>query len=280
MVSTRQQRKEYAGKLKAAGNRAYNVKDHPLAIELYTKAILCKADAIFYSNRSACFNALEQWDKVIEDTTAAISLDPEYVKALNRRGHAYEQLDKNSEALLDYTASCIIDGFRNRLATESVERLLKKVAEEKGRKMLQERPRRLPSSTFVSNYLQSFRSRPPPPGLEEDAPIPEGTGDYHLRLGLEAVERKTVKSYEEAGQEFETAMDLGTNHEAFALNWRGTFKYLQGDQSAALDDLNKSVELDPTLIQSYIKRASMLLELGRIVSLVVTGLQVRLTGFE
>jgi import receptor subunit TOM70 len=174
-------------------------------------------------------------------------------------------LEKNSEALLDFTASCIIDGFKNETAAQSVERLLKKVAEERGKKMLEERPKKLPSSTFVSNYLQSFRSKSPPAGLEEDAQIPEGSGDYHLRLGLEAVQRGTVKSYEEAGQQFETAMELGTNHDAYTLNWRGTFKYLQGDPSAALEDLNKSVELDPALTQSYIKRASMLLELGKVI---------------
>lgn len=72
---------------------------------------------------------MSNWEKVIEDTTAAINLDNEYVKALNRRANAYEQVDRNSEALLDYTASCIIDGFRNESSAQSVERLLKKVAE-------------------------------------------------------------------------------------------------------------------------------------------------------
>src|SRR5664279_1249871 len=53
-----QERKEYAAKLKAAGNTAYGSKDYPKAIDLYGKAILCKPDPIFYSNRAACFNAL------------------------------------------------------------------------------------------------------------------------------------------------------------------------------------------------------------------------------
>lgn len=258
-----QQKKEYAGKLKVAGNKAYGSKDFDLAIELYSKAILCKADPIFYSNRSACYNALGKWEKVVEDTTAAIALDPEYVKALNRRAHAYEQLENYSSALLDFTASCIIDGFRNEASAQSVERLLKKVAEAKGKAMLAERPKKLPSCTFVSNYLQSFRQKPPPPGLEDSASLGEGTGDYHLRAGLAAVDRKTVDGYEEAGQEFEKAMELGTTHEAYALNWRGTFKYLRGDPSDALEDLNRSIQIDPELTQSYIKRASMLLELGR-----------------
>lgn len=143
-----------------------------------------------------------------------------------------------------------------------MERLLKKVAEAKGKAMLAERPKKLPSCTFVSNYLQSFRQRAPPPGLEDSAPLQEGTGDYHLRAGLQAVDRKTVDGYEEAAEEFERAMSLGTEHEAYALNWRGTFKYLLGEPKDALDDLNRSIELDPRLTQSYIKRASMLLEIG------------------
>ena len=83
------------------------------AIDLYGQAILLKPDPVFYSNRAAAYNILSDYDKVVEDTTAAISMNPEYVKALNRRAHAYEHLGFLSEALLDYTASCIIDSFRN-----------------------------------------------------------------------------------------------------------------------------------------------------------------------
>ncbi|KAH0615294.1 uncharacterized protein H6S33_000930 [Morchella sextelata] len=259
---TPEQKKDYASKLKAAGNKAYGNKEFDLAIELYSKAILCRPDPIFYSNRSACYNSLSQWQKVVDDTSAAIALDPEYVKALNRRAHAYEQLENYSAALLDFTASCIIDGFRNEGAAQSVERLLKKVAEAKGKAMLAARPKKLPSCTFVSNYLQSFRQKNRPAGLEDSASLQEDTGDYHLRAGLQAVERKSVDGYEEASEEFEKAMQLGTGFEAYALNWRGTFKYLRGDPMEALEDVSKSIQLDNTMTQSYIKRASMLLELG------------------
>ena len=257
-----QQRSTYAARLKAAGNKAYGNQDYPRAIELYSKAILCKRDPIFFSNRSACYNALGNWRKVVDDTTAAISMDPEYVKALNRRANAFEQLEKYSEALLDFTASCIIDGFRNEASAQSVERLLKKVAEAKGKAMMDAKPKRLPSPTFVSNYLQSFRPQPFPQGLEETVTLDENSGDYHLQAGLLAVRRKTADAYEEAGEAFEQAMRLGTSHEAAALNWRGTFKYLRGDSASALADLTRSIELEPALIQSYIKRASMSLELG------------------
>lgn len=186
------------------------------------------------------------------------------MKALNRRANAYEQVGRYSEALLDYTASCIIDGFRNEQSAQSVERLLKKVAEAKGRAILTGKEKKLPSPTFVTNYLQSFRPKPPPEGLEEEAELDDETGKGQLKKGLIAMNRKTSDGYTEAAEAYDKALELGglDEHEAFAYNMRGTFRYLKGDNEDALADLTKSVELNPALTQSFIKRASMHLELG------------------
>ncbi|KAF9729573.1 TOM (translocase of outer membrane) complex component [Paraphaeosphaeria minitans] len=259
-----EERKDYAAKLKAAGNKAYGSKEYNRAIDLYGQALLCKQDPVFYSNRAACWNAMSNWDKVIDDTTAAINLDNEYVKALNRRANAYEQVDRNSEALLDFTASCIIDGFRNESSAQSVERLLKKVAEAKGKAILAQKEKKLPSPTFVTNYLQSFRPKPPPSGLDDDAELDEESGKGQLRKGLRAMSTKTAEGYTEAAGSFEKALEVGDlgEHESFAYNMRGTFRYLQGDNEDALHDMDKSVELQQSLTQSFIKRASMHLELA------------------
>jgi len=191
-------------------------------------------------------------------------LDSEYVKALNRRANAYEHLEKNSEALLDYTASCIIDQFRNDQSAQSVERLLKKVAEAKGKAILEGKEKKLPSPTFVTNYLQSFRPKPPPGGLEETAEFEEQSGKGQLRAGIVAMGKKTVEGYETASAAFDKALELRDleHYEAFAYNMRGTFRYLRGENADALKDLTRSVEIEPTLSQSFIKRASMHLELG------------------
>ncbi|KAK0636332.1 hypothetical protein B0T17DRAFT_625836 [Bombardia bombarda] len=258
------ERKEYAAKLKEAGNKAYGAKDFAKAIELYSKAVICKPDPVYYSNRAACYNALGEWDKVVEDTTAAITLDPEYIKALNRRANAYDHLEKYSEALLDFTASCIIDGFRNEQSAQAVERLLKKFAETKAKEILETKPAGLPSATFVGNYLQSFRLKARPAGLEESAELLEETGKGQLQLGLNHLENKTSPSYEAAAAAFNKALELNDlgEHEAFAYNMRGTFGCLLGKHEEALADLTKSIELDPSMTQTYIKRASMYLELG------------------
>ncbi|KAH9906620.1 import receptor [Xylariomycetidae sp. FL2044] len=258
-------REDYALKLKNAGNQAFGSKDYNLAIGLYSKAILCKPDPIYFSNRAACYNALSVWDKVVEDTTAAVNLDPLYVKALNRRANAYEHLSQFSEALLDFTASCIIDEFRNESSSAAVERLLKKVAEQKAEEIFKSKsPDKLPSPTFVSNYIQSFRVKPRPAGLEDSVEIPESTGKGQLQVGLRGMDKKTHEGYEEAANAFERALKLGDlgEYEALAYNLRGTFRCLRGNQEAALKDMDKSIELDPSLTQSYVKRASMHLEMG------------------
>ena len=201
----------------------------------------------------------------MDDTTAAIALDSEYVKALNRRANAYEHLEKYSEALLDYTASCIIDSFRNDQSAQSVERLLKKVAEAKAKAILEGKEKKLPSPTFVTNYLQSFRPRPPPAGLEETAELDEGTGKGQLKVGLTAMSTRTGEGFENASASFDKALELGDlgEYEGFAYNMRGTFRYLRGENADALEDLSTSVKLQPSLTQSFIKRASMHLELGK-----------------
>jgi import receptor subunit TOM70 len=261
---TPEQREDYAAKLKQAGNKAYGDKAYNKAIGLYSKAIICKPDPVFYSNRAACYSAMSEWDNVIEDTTAAITMDPDYVKAINRRATAYEHQKKYSEALLDFTASCIIDNFKSESTAQSVERLLKAFAEQRAKEMMASRAPRLPSPIFVSNYLQSFRTKPRPAGLEDSVELDSETGQGQLQLGFQGLEKKTGEGYEEARLAFEKALELGDlgEHEALAYNMRGTIRTLLGDHAEATKDFDKSIELDPSMTESYIKRASISLELG------------------
>ncbi|KAI9900310.1 hypothetical protein N3K66_004572 [Trichothecium roseum] len=261
---TQAQREEYAAKLKQAGNRAYGDKSYNKAIDLYSKAIICKPDPVFYSNRAACYSAMSEWDQVIDDTTAAITMDPDYIKAINRRATAYEHQKKYSEALLDFTASCIIDNFKSESTAQSVERLLKTFAEQQAKEMISSRPPKLPSPIFVGNYLQSFRPKPRPAGLEDSVELSSDTSIGQLQLGFQGLDKKTGDGYEEARQAFEKALEIGDlgEHEALAYNLRGTMRTLLGNHAEATKDFDKSIELDPNMTQSYIKRASISLELG------------------
>lgn len=237
-------------------------------------ALRCKKDSVFYSNRAACYSALSKWDKVIDDATDALDIDGKYQKALNRRAVAYQKLsttkdgserqDLLQKALVDYTTLCILDQFSNELTSSQVEKLLKEISDEEAKKIIASRNKSLPSSTFVSNYLKSFRHRPVPDSLNDPEPK-EGTGLYIFRKGLLTLKHQIGAEYSAASDAFESAIELGGlgEHEAFAYNMRGTFRYLKGDTDAALEDMNKSLELDPKLTQSYVKRSTLFLEQGK-----------------
>ncbi|BFZ63879.1 TOM (translocase of outer membrane) complex component [Saitoella coloradoensis] len=253
---TPEQRAEFAAQLKSAGNKAYQKKEFETAITCYSRAIICKADdPVFWSNRAACYAAKGDHQKVIEDTTAALKSDSMYIKALNRRAVASEALGRNEDALLDFTASCIMDGFTNQTAQMAIERLLKKVAEEEAAQIWSTREQKLPSPTFVNAYMDAFRKK--------DAPVIESadpeSGDAKLKAAIEALEHR---DYENSMNLFDEAIEKGCSHLALAYSWKGTFEFIMGNAQKAMEYLDKSTELDPALVQNYVKRASVHMELG------------------
>ena len=222
------------------------------------------ADPVFYSNRAACtppsyplttgYAALKDYDKTIADTTAAISLDPNYPKALRRRAHAYEETNRDQEALSDWTAACIVEEFKFQDPTNAVQRVLKRLAETKVAERLRNKPRKLPSRNFVLAYLSSFRAKPAPA-------LPENPteGDYAFQRAMTFVEES---EYDKAADEFDTAIRLGCKELPLALNYSGTFSFIRGDSDGAIADFNKSLDLDPKQSQVWAKRASVQMEKG------------------
>jgi len=133
---------------------------------------------------------------VVQDCDEAIKLDSKYVKAINRRAIALENLERYQEALRgkfivhtlcaqglpvfficsDFTAATILDRFQNQATASAVERVLKALATKKAKEIMQvstsalmqgnnpnnsckDREPRLPSFTFISAYFSAFRPR-------------------------------------------------------------------------------------------------------------------------
>lgn len=157
------ERKTLATTLKTRGNKLYGAKKYKEAVACYTKALEVaeKEEAVFYSNRAACYQNMSppDYEQVVKDCDSALRLDSGYVKALNRRATAFEALGRDEEALRDFTATTIMEKFQNDAASASVERVLKKISQKKAEEMLSTREPRLPSKTFVSAYLGAFRPR-------------------------------------------------------------------------------------------------------------------------
>jgi stress-induced-phosphoprotein 1 len=93
--------------LKAKGNSAFAAKDYTTAIDHYTEAIGAakgEEDAVhvLYSNRSACYSGLKQWEKALEDAESTIKANPSFAKGYGRKGGALHGARKLEEALLAY----------------------------------------------------------------------------------------------------------------------------------------------------------------------------------
>ncbi|CAO1621286.1 unnamed protein product [Parajaminaea phylloscopi] len=268
-------RESLAQALKASGNQAYAERKFEEAIGLYTKAIAAQPLAVFYSNRAACYTNLQRYRNVIDDCNSALEKDSNYVKALNRRAVAQENLAQaaNAEkegiaadekddllykALCDFTAVAILGHFADQAATSSVERVLKQLATSKAAELLRTRQPKLPSPTFVTAYLDAFRKKPLPT-LSEDA----SQGDKTLLLAFEALE---ARDYPHACTLFNEAVEQSPSTDeltALAHNMRGTFKFIIGTAADALEDFNKVTELQPKHVQSWVKKASVHMELGQ-----------------
>ena len=95
--------KETANDWKNKGNELVKEKKYKYALDCYTKAIdIDPNDPILYSNRSAMYYNLNQFEDAILDAEKAISLKHDYVKAYLRKGKALEGQHKIKEAYDTY----------------------------------------------------------------------------------------------------------------------------------------------------------------------------------
>ncbi|TFK72312.1 mitochondrial outer membrane translocase receptor TOM70 [Pluteus cervinus] len=261
-----EKRKELANSFKAKGNTEYGKRNFEAASKLYTSAIEISptTEPVFYSNRAACFmnTTPPLYDLVVTDCDSALSLDPNYVKALNRRALALEGLQRYEEALRDFTAATFLDKFPSKSTpapgeVASIERVINIIATEKAAKILKDRKPHLPSHSFISAYLSEFRSRP-----HCTIPANASTGDNTFLLGLQQLE---ALDYPHASTSITESLEQGISWnegKAEALNLRGTFKFLMGDVDGAKADLQASLKIFPSLTQSLVKLANVHMEQG------------------
>ena len=93
-------------------------------------------------------------------------------------------------------------------------------------------------------------------------PSSPSQGDETLFLAFDAVD---AKNYPHAFSLFNEAIEQGISDDKLkgrALNMRGTFKFIIGDAPGALSDMEESVSLYPDYTQTWVKKASVHMELS------------------
>lgn len=101
--------------LKAEGNDLFKAARFEDAIAKYTQALKACSDKssklaiTIRNNRAACHQQLSNYPAVIEDTTEVLEVEPKNLKALLRRGLAFEGIEKYRSALADIREVLMID---------------------------------------------------------------------------------------------------------------------------------------------------------------------------
>jgi small glutamine-rich tetratricopeptide repeat-containing protein alpha len=72
------------------------------ALKQYTAAIELSPKPVYYSNRAAAYTSIGKFEEAAEDAERALELDPSFVRAYSRLGHAKLQLQQYDRAIKAY----------------------------------------------------------------------------------------------------------------------------------------------------------------------------------
>jgi tetratricopeptide (TPR) repeat protein len=115
--------------LKTAGNAAFSKGQYDDAVRLFTEAIAVEPEnKAFYSNRSAAYLKLMDYDSAIADGAKCVELDPKWGKGYFRQGSALQQCGKYEEAVKIF-ASGLAQDPGDRTLSEGLQQSQKYVAE-------------------------------------------------------------------------------------------------------------------------------------------------------
>lgn len=249
-----QEKEEWAVQLKEDGNTEFKNKQYEAAIAYYTAALQLKEDPIYYSNRSACYAALEDHENVIKDTTAAIKLKPDYTKCILRRATSYEILERYEDAMFDLTALTIYGGFSNK----SVEQILERVLRKHSIKIVDQKEKvlALPSAATIGSFFGAFADESQLTDVDENS---QGGGKF-LYDAFAKIKGNTRDGYEEADtliNQAVSALEEDASKKdtyAIALEYASAFQFLKNDPTTAADLINKSLSIQPRP-RAYVFRA-------------------------
>lgn len=268
---SQEQKEAYATALKDRGNEFFKDKSYDNALKYYNYALIMKKDPVFYSNISACYVSLGQLDKVVENSTKALELKPDYSKALLRRASANESLENYADAMFDLSVLSLNGDFNGASIEPMLERNLNKQAmfvlkDKLGNSTSQQ----LPSDTSLASFFGIFTPETTFASFEESS-----NADRALLEGLENLYKRTAEGYQTADESFAKAASLFTTRlntspeetvlkekTAIALEHNGIFKFLKNDPLGAHDDIQKALELHPRL-NSYIYMALIMADKGQ-----------------
>ncbi|KAK1368443.1 hypothetical protein POM88_034535 [Heracleum sosnowskyi] len=85
------------------GNQLFKASKFTDALKVYTEGLQHEAlNSVLLCNRAACLSKLGDYEKSVEDCTAALALRPSYAKARLRRADCFSKLERWDASVRDY----------------------------------------------------------------------------------------------------------------------------------------------------------------------------------
>ncbi|KAG7387190.1 Mitochondrial import receptor subunit TOM70 [Phytophthora pseudosyringae] len=225
--------------------------------------------------RARCFLDMNELDRAKTEALIALKLNPYSVGAYECLGSAEEKTEHPEAAMQHYVTSFVLDGSRSAEHAESIDRASRQVGRRVAKTLFakMEKVHELPSSWLVDSYFESFEhdadyaARVPFDIVKKEA-VEQSDLDA-LTLLHRAIHFKRTKNYGEAQRDIWTlvakdmeAEGLSVEDRALALNLHASLLYVAGDVHTAIEVINKSLELQPTLVNSLVKKGGFLAEIG------------------
>ncbi|KAL4497313.1 hypothetical protein ABPG72_011248 [Tetrahymena utriculariae] len=206
-------------------------KDFWKAIELYSHALSLKPDflkAVF--NRGFLFDKLGQYEKACEDYTRSIEIDEKCAFAYFNRGISLNKLKRYEKALQDFTKAIELDNT---------------------------------NSDFYLNRANTYQKLDMHTEAIKDYTfcIDFQTSKLSSVLISRAMSYEKIDEIERAKHDYQRAIDLGTNQAQICFSRLATIFFIDNNFQQALTLYNKALELEPHSIYCLAKRAQLYIKL-------------------
>lgn len=274
---------EYANSMTAVrnaveeGNRKFRSGRHQVALAAYSKAF--EHLPLFHKDlekamvgRANCFIKIDQLDMARAEAEIALKLNPFSADAYTCLGSIEEKLSHPDEAMQHFVTSFILDGSRSPEHAEAIDRVSRLVGRDVAKDVFNKMVmvHELPSSWLTKSYFDSFEhdadnGAKVPFDIEKKIDVPYAELDAETLL-YRAIHHKRTRNFREAQRDISAVIDMELDAElkALALNFHASFLYVAGDVNAALDAISQSLALNPSLVNSLVKKGGFLSELGEI----------------
>ncbi|KAF4136944.1 Tetratricopeptide repeat [Phytophthora infestans] len=225
--------------------------------------------------RARSFLDLNELGRAKTEALIALKLNPYCVGAYECLGIVEEKAKHFETAMQHFVTSFILDGSRSAEHAESIDRASRQVGRRVAKNLFakMEKKHELPSSWLVDSYFEAFEhdadyTARVPFDIAKKEDVEQSDLDA-LTLLHRAIHFKRNKNYSAAQRDIWTlvakdmeAEGLTVEDRALAFNLHASLLYVVGDVHTAIEAINKSLELQPTLVNSLVKKGGFLAELG------------------